>query len=197
KPRPAPERAKTEMESKRYVGWNFLGQTINRRHVGCDLALGAITLTIDGRDLPGAVPLDGQILKWNRIEDGVEFSRDRRLVSGSNFLDISRNGKRHRPDHAVDHRHGDLEPHSGRQHPLRTQSFQNKVGVHRVLGVAEAIAWITKTNAVNSVPHLELPGIVATARHQLLNTVRAQGALGGVKIDMSVEHLVGQPHDPG
>ena len=42
-----------------------------------------------------------------------------------------------------------------------------------------------------------MPGIVATARHQLLNTVRAQGALGGVKIDMSVEHLVGQPHDPG
>jgi hypothetical protein len=83
KPRPATERAKTEMESKRYVGWNFLGQTINRRHVGCDLALGAITLTVDGRDLPGAVPLDCQILKWNRIEDGVEFSRDGRLGTGN------------------------------------------------------------------------------------------------------------------
>jgi hypothetical protein len=71
------------------------------------------------------------------------------------------------------------------------------VGVHRVLGVAETIARITKTNFLNSVPHLELPGILAAARHQLLNAVRALGTLGGVKIDMSVEHLVGQPHDPG
>ena len=51
----------------------------------CYLALGALALAVDGRDLPGAVPLDGQILERNRVEDGVKFGGDRLLVARSNF----------------------------------------------------------------------------------------------------------------
>src|SRR5712672_2958647 len=62
----------------------------------------------------------------NRVKDSVKFGGNRLLVARSNFPEIPRIGKGHRPDHAVDHRHGNLESHAGRQHPLPTQCLENK-----------------------------------------------------------------------
>jgi hypothetical protein len=126
---------------------------------------------IDGRNLPGAIPLDRQVLVGDLGENGRDLRGDGILVAGPDPCEIARRRKIQRPDDAVDHRHRDLEAHAVRNDAFLAQGAEHEIRRHRIPGVAEPRARIPESDALHARPHLEIPGVVTRARQQLLDSV--------------------------
>src|SRR5262245_37825632 len=90
KARPAPERAEAEMETECDVVRQSPGKPSDRRDMGRDIALPRTIRwrIVDRTDFPRAVPLQREILVRNRLENGVKFGRDCRLVAGTDACEI-------------------------------------------------------------------------------------------------------------
>jgi hypothetical protein len=97
----------------------------------------------------------------------------------------------------VDHRNGNLEPHAVRQDPFLTQGAEHEIRIDRVARIAQPRARIAEPHPLDAGLDPELPGIVATARQQLLDAIDRLRSPDGVEVEMAVENLIAEPVHPG
>ena len=131
------------------------------------------------------------------VGDDRDFGGQRRLKTRPDARQIGGIGKIQRPDHAVDHRNGDLEPQTFGQHTFLAQGAEDEIRGDRIARVAETRAGIAEPHPIDARLHLELPEVVTAARQQLLDAIDRFRPAYRFQIEVAVENLIAEPIDPG